>query len=388
MTGQVTKAKLRYKVGYIREGKRVICRDWKDRLITDAGMNKVATVVWANCFTYALFGNAVSPTPTERDSGTTAFNVSGTNCQTVGGANFFVSSDVGRLIKFDDVNGTERYITAYINAQNVTLSSAATISNETACIWYVNTSTLGSLLSATNTYGNSGGDNGTTVVGNIVTCKRTFIGSAVVSPVTLTEIGFNNTNTNTDLFDRDIITGGIALTTGDQPFAVCELIREYEETVAVPVGNVGTGIDTTGYRQLCAFFYNAGTMISSVFSSVSSTGLTLGGNLIEPAQTGVRLSAVLSNTAMPSFTTGAGVVATINFPSSVVDSGYVAGNFYRDTTCIFNVLTANTDIYGFAVCDNTSIAWYQKFDNPYTKLPTQQLTVVWRKSWRRILVNP
>jgi hypothetical protein len=135
-------AKLRYKFERIRNGK-VIESNWsKYHLITDAGLDKVASVAWLNCVSTPIIGEGVSPTAVRRDSGGITFTQSGTTL--TASAGFFSAADVGRLFKWGTGStGNEIYITGYTSTSVVTVGTSATVGTpEIGTVWYVNTAAL------------------------------------------------------------------------------------------------------------------------------------------------------------------------------------------------------------------------------------------------------
>jgi len=379
-------AVFRYKVGYRRNGVNYFPRDWRNNLILDSGLNKIANFATQDCWAWCLFGDQVGPTPVQRNSGAVTFTTTGTAC--VASAGFFVSQDVGRLIKFDDTDGQERYITAFTDSTHVTLGVAPSpaIAAQTATVWYVNETALDSLYSATGTYQQNAGDNETTAVANVVTYKRTFIGGAVSgSPVTLTEIGFSESGANANLFDRDIITGGITLSVGDQPLAVAELIVTFSPAVSTAVGNVATGYDSSGDMIISGL-----DILSSLaaLSFVDTNGqTTANANAYEPSEQLNGMRAIMSSFSLPAFSNGTGPnIGGIKQTSQSLGS-YSAGNFFRDLNGSYDVSTANGTIYGFCLQAGASAVWVLRLTTPFTKLSTQTLTVSFRRSWQRLLQN-
>lgn len=381
-----TSAVFRYKVGYRRNGVNYWKTDWVNNLILDSGLDMVGTTAWQSCWNTCLFGDQVSPTPVARNSGAVTFTTIGTACVASGG--FFVSDDVGRLIKFDDTDGQERYITAFTDSTHVTLGVAPSpaIAAETATIWYVNQTALESLYSATSSYQAGAGNNGTTAIANVVTYKRTFIGSAVGAPVTLTEIGFNNGSGNVDIFDRDIIIGGIGLSVGDQPIATAELILTINPAVSTAVGNVGTGFDTSGDMIICGMQYNASL---GAISYVDTNGATQSSNCaMEPNSIGVYgMKIVTGSFSLPAFSNGLGPAFTGVDPDSTSNASYSAGNFYRDRTANSGTTTANGTIYGFAAGPINQAVWVHRLTTPFTKTNAQIMNFTTRISWQRLLQN-
>lgn len=375
-----TSALFRYKMGFIRNGKRHWMTGWKNNLILDSGLDKVASTGWCNAFTYCLFGDQVSPTPVARNDGAVSFSQLTTVITASG--NFFISSDTGRLFKFD--SGEECYLT-FVNATTATASISRTVGSGPGTVWYVNQTALESLYATTNTYGSTGGDNGSSSVGNVITHKRTYVGAPVAGPVTLTEIGFSNSSSNSAIFDRDIITGGVGLVTGDIPLAVAELISTYSQNTSAPVGNVGTGFDSSGDFQVVSLAVGD---IDGSIQAVASNGGTTG--TIAPHLEPYNVAAIYVEVApysIPAFSNGRiGSLGTEVQSDSDTLQGYSGGNFFRDTISVFNIATAVGNIYGFSNNTNPT-GWTLHLTTLFNKTGLQTLTITTRKSWQRILTN-
>lgn len=371
----------RYRVGFIRDGVRQLL-PWKNNLILDSGLDQIGTILAATCFNSCLFGDQVSPTPVSRNSGAVTFTTVGTACTASGG--FFVAQDVGRLIKFDDTDGQERYITNFTSSTLVTLGVAPSpaIVAQTATVWYVNQTALESLYATTQTYGSAGGDNGTTWSGAVRTMKRTFTGNPISgSPVTLTEIGFNSSTSNSNIFDRDIIVGGIGLIPGDIPLAIAELVQTFTPSTPLSVGNSATGYNNSGTVQFCDTIND--------LSSVNSAGNTQGsgGSIEPPTNSAGGLLATNLVWTFPAFN-GTQAPVTGSTPSSLSIDSYTPGSFFRDKNGVYSISTANGPITGFNFLTGAgTFSWGHLLTTPFTKTSSQSLSVTLRYTWQRILQN-
>lgn len=383
----------RYKLGVRRNGQDIWLKDWRNNLILDSGLDKMSGRRFNDCWFTCLFGNQVAPMPVSRDSLTIIFNTSGATCSASG--SFFQSADVGRLIKFDDVAGTEAYITSFTDSTHVGLSltPSPAIVSQTATIWYVNETALQSLYATTSTYDQTGGANGTSAIANVITYKRTFLGAAVGGNVTLTEIGFSDSTTNSDLFDRDIITGGIALVTGDQPLAVAELILTMGPAVSTPVGNVATGFDSSGDCIISGLAYNNAGQ-GAIVPILTNGNTATGAGYLEPTSGGSfsnNISLYNTSQAVVAFDNGNGTAITGFADSDSVTLGpYSSGTFFRDRIYVFGVTTGNSpNIYGIFMrnAGTGGTVFQLALTASFAKLSTQVLTVALRASWQRILMN-
>jgi hypothetical protein len=376
------KSTFKYRVGVLRNNQKKFLTDWRANLILDSGLDKQAAVRTASCFGYVLLGNQVSPDPVRRDSSPITFTVSGTTCTASG--SFFLSTDTGRLIKFNNVGGDERYLT-YVNSTTATLSSTATVSGVTATIWYVNQTSLQSFVVAYNSYSTTGGGNGSSITGNVSTRKRTFIGTPLAGPYTFTEIGFNDSSSNTNLFDRDIIPGGVSLLTGDQVIVECSLITTFTPDSARSVGNVATGFDSSGQ---CIITGILNTTFDDGISYVKTNGSSTNqGSVMDPYGS-IGFVGITASFSLPSFGNGDGsnpLSQSVGATSSTV-TPYVNGTFYKDIVTTWSAGVATGTFYGINIVSSKCF-FIQEFTAPLNILSTQSLSLTFRKTWQRTLVN-
>lgn len=384
-------AKFRYRFGYRRNGQDFWATDWRDNLILDSGLDKVASTGWVAAFAVCSLGVPVSPTPVRRDSSPITFTTSGTTCTASG--SFFSVADVGRLIKFNDGPGTEVYITAFTDASNVTINSSPGIVAQTGTVWYVNETALDTWNRNITTFDTSAGNNQTTASGNTITHKRTFLGTAISGTLTFTEIGFNDGTGTTNIFDRDIIVGGVTLVNGDQPKAEAQLILTYDPSVSTAVGNVGTGFDTSG-NSILAGILNSNPPYSGI-QVVQSSGATQNdtNNSLEP-NNATGLGVKTATFTLPAFSNTTDGAAITNFVSGGGSlQPYSNGNFFRDVVSSFSTGTANGTIFGFVLPTALITGSYyaptfeQELTTSFAKTSAQTLSLTLRRSWQRTLTN-
>jgi hypothetical protein len=217
-------------------GKTVKRYPAKRNLVLDQGLNNMATQDL-----HALTQNAAAGTgtdPVKRDSGSTTFTRSGTTLTASG--NFFVVGDVGRLFKFD--TGEEMYITAFTDAQNVTVNLSGAIAAAEGTVWYVNQVGLQTETKRTSSLLSGSGNNQQTYVAGVWSIKRTFIFAAEVAPVTYNEIGWSHlASAGNNLFGRDIVSPGVSLIATQQLKVTCTLNIAYGPVVSTPFTNPFTG---------------------------------------------------------------------------------------------------------------------------------------------------
>jgi hypothetical protein len=378
---------LRYKIEVVRNGKVVKSLPFRDYMITDSGLDSVGTKNWLPMLNYPLLGENGSPTPVRRDSGSITFTQAGTTITASSG--FFVAGDTGRLFKWGTgETGAEVYLT-YVSATQATASASATVSSPTiGTIWYVNTNTLLTFITGltwsrlTNASENF---TSTAVVGDTVTVthQQTVYSSAFVANKTITEIAFNDTNANTAVFDRDIITPSVALLIGDQAKIICQLISRYSSVTPVAVGNVATGYDSSGQFQIESLAINNTLGIDS-YNSGGSYGWGGGGKLLEPANSSNSIvHAVQSAITLQAYNDTTQTSRT-SVQATVVQQSYGTGNRYRDYIGTFTIEQANGNIYGVSAGQGFVTL---KFTTTLVKTSAQVLTFTFRKSWSRVLTN-
>jgi len=381
-----TDAALQYKFEVIRKGKIIKSLPFKPHMITDAGLDLIATSTWINSSLNVILGESVSPTPVRRDSGAVTFTQSGTTI--TASSSFFVAGDTGRLFKWGTgESGNEVYLT-YVNSTTATASVSATVSTPTAAtIWYVNTSAL--LTPVTGLTWSSLTDiaenfTSNSVVGDTVTVTHQYIkySSAFVANKTITEIAFNNSTTNANVFDRDIISPSVALLVGDQAKITCQIILRYSPVTSVAVGNVATGYDSSGTFQIESLGQTNGTGLSTMSTS-GTENVGGGGSPLEPKNFNNSIITV----AQSAITLQAFNATTANnrtvVQSTVTQSSYGTGNRYRDNIGTFSISLANGNIFGVSAGGCVTL----KFTSTLVKTSSQVLTFTFRKSWARVLTN-
>lgn len=384
----------RYKLEVVRNGRVVARRPWRANMITDVGMNGIGTGTWSllsGCRTCSL-GNAVSPTPVRRD--TTPNTISQAGNTVTASAAFFSAADVGRLIKFGAGSaGAECYVTAYVSPTEVTVSTSATIAAQVGTVWYVNQANLDSPLALT-WLALTGGST-RTVVGNVVSNIATVVhtSNALAANADVSEVGFGTT-TGTGLFDRDIVSPPVGLVAGDQARVTVQYTQTYDVTQGA-LANFATGWNTAGnfgwetFRSSLAVANNA----NSAIPELDASGIERGGRIFSLIASAGANIALLSTAqaALSAFNiSGTGARTTLVQASSVANSAYATGSFYRDKVHTWNTATANGSIYGVAIWEVAGAAGSYGaliFTAAQTKLNTQVVTITTRISWARVLVN-
>lgn len=97
-------------------------RPWEANLILDAGLDMIGARTWAACLYAVAAGTSNTPTKDLPDG---FYSQAGTTVTRESGTRDFISGDVGKLIRFED--GTERKITAFTDAANVTVATTGAV---------------------------------------------------------------------------------------------------------------------------------------------------------------------------------------------------------------------------------------------------------------------
>ncbi len=372
---------MRYQLSVINaDGSIAFALPPKNNLILDTGLDLPASYVWASLTAFARVGTGT--TPVKRDSGAITFSRTGTTV--TASANFFESADVGRLLKFD--SGEEMYITAFTDAQTVTVDTSGTLGASEGTIWYVNQTVLVAQTKSTSTYGTDSGDNGTTYHAGSTAYifKRTYLFSVESSPVTYNEIGWAPTSSG-NLFGRDIISGGISLVSGQQLKVVVELTVRMRPNTATAYTNVITGWTQDGQCSI--------EWVGGCFASVLSNGNVIGsGSALDAVDGGggrISLSTLSSALISPT-ESDPGSESNIAI-KGVSLSTYTTGSRQRDKYCTFSISEGNsTNIRSLilGIMSGTNKRAFRVLLNANeTKDSDHTLELRFRITWTRILVN-
>ena len=359
---------------------------WTNNLILDVGLDMVAADDFAALTVYAVAGTG--NTPVSRDSATTTLTRSGTTV--TASASYFVSQDVGRILKFD--TGEEMYITSYTSVTEVEVDTSGALGASEGTIWYVNETGHGNEVVETATSGLDSGDNSSTALGAVVTHQRTKVFPPEVGPVTYTEIGWRPDNfaTNPDLFGRDLVTGGgDSLIAGQQYKVIIRLAITFDPVNPTVISDIGTGgLSSAGvacfsYLQFAVRQINAdGSMTSTSQDSAEPSAQAIHRHYGTDAIAWTPLTGITLSSA-------AGTVSGDRITGTV--DGYGAGNHYRDVGVVAGISDWNGVIrsicFGSANSGNTVRAFEIVLDSDQTKDSDHTLTLTFRLSWSRSLTN-
>ncbi len=181
------KLKGRYRPQVVENGVVVKDYGWEDNLITDLGMDNIASNEICTLFEDCSAGTGT--TAQKVDSGATTASKSGTTVTS--SASFFASGDVGKLIKWD--SGEEHRITSFTSATEVEVAASGTISADQFTMWDVSLTALTTFTKDHSAYLTGAGNCGTTRSGSVITHRRTFDFSAEGGSITYNELGVAGT---------------------------------------------------------------------------------------------------------------------------------------------------------------------------------------------------
>lgn len=393
----------RLKVQVVEAGRIVEDRPWQNNLILDLGLNEWAARETANLFTHAVAGTG--NTPTSDDSGAVTASQSGTTV--TASASFFDEDSVGKLIKWD--SGEETRITGFTNDTTVTVADSQTVASDEFTLYRVNQTGLDTESKRSNTYLTGSSNCNTTVVGSVVTMKRTYDFSAESGSVNYAEVGFSWTATaGGNLFSRILLSGGaVTVLSGQQLRLVYELALTCSPTSAEAIDAAITGwpispATTTEGDQ--AWQQLGLRVVDTLGASVSwgsgpGTGGSGAGDCNEPSKSSSinsRLGIFISpsSAALGTFATSSSDRSTNAAYKEATTDAYVTGSFERVRQATFSTSEANrTDFRSIGMFaetslngpDASSIGFALLFDEAQTKANTHTLKLRFKYTWDRTI---
>jgi hypothetical protein len=373
-----------------KNGKEIAKLPPRKNLITNVGMDGLATRTFAASFTHLVLGTGARQV--RRNSGSvTATMTAGvvTSSDT-----FFESADEGRTFKFYGLG--ELRIVTFTNSTTVVVETIAggvpsNVGSATAFnIFYTNSAQLETEFKRSSTYSTDVDANGATYFGGVYTIFRTFIGSIETAPRVYTEMGWSHTATaGANLFGRDLLPVGFPVNTDEQIKVKVEINITVSPIVPVSVGDLtGASFDTTGQGIIHHLGFTSGT--DNVIQGVSSTGAVSGSNaLLEPSVSKC-FARRSSDFTLPSDSLS---TSGTNFSTSgiaLTGSTYVSGRFERFYSLAFTVGQENGNWFGFYISGATTNVRPQflyKFSTVQVKTSDYRLNLSFRLSWNRVLVD-
>lgn len=359
---------------------------WRKNLVLDIGLNGLAqdTSQTLRCAPSSfgakcLIGDGTNPNSFA--SGAVTFTQAGTTI--TASANFFTSAMVGAIFKYGTGSaGAEYYITAFTDAQHVTVDTSATVGSPTvATIWMVQQTVLQNLLFTSNVY--EANQNGTTFSTNTVTHKRTFVFAHQNSPYNVNEIGWNNGASNNKLCGRAVLGATDTVSVTQFYVVVLQVTFTYTPGSPTAVPDVGTGINVAGNAML--EWWATGR--------IASDGSVTGGNAVLD---GIGFDTGFIELATTTYTQNSSVQTsnTLAFATSIsLGSGsfnYVAASRgVMQMQVAANISTNGETAFGVAVSETAQHpAFDVKLTTPFT-LPVGAFvpTVTFQSTYDRTLTN-
>ena len=386
---------VKYRLDIVRAGRVVKKGIWRDHMITDAGLDLLGTLNvtggYTTMFSKCIIGTGAA-VAVRRDSSPVTFTQSGTTLTASG--NFFVSTDAGRLFKWGTgSSGVEVYISSFTSATQVTVATPATVSSPSVgTIWYVNTANLVTPVAGL-TWSKDSSFTHTSLLttsGSIATVTHTTvnISSAVSGPLTITEIAIHNSTTNTNVYDRDIVSPNVAMLAGDQAKVTIVATYSVSPITTQTVANFATGYNSAGNIQIESIKFPG---LQSAIPSLTSAGSNQGSYQLDIGQTSLAQIALCTATPVISAFNAATAPTSIVLASGTGAYGtYTNGNRFIDQTITFGISAGNGTIGGIYVCSNSSNTeriFTLALTSTFVKTNVQTLTLTFRKSWSRTLTN-
>lgn len=250
-------------------GETVIDNPFKKNLTYDIGLNAMArsavgTPTTLRCGPASIarvcrIGDGVTPvkiTPGGVTFTQAAFTV------TASGA-FFTAAMVGGILKYGAAGsgGAEYYISAFTDSTHVTVDTSATVAATAATVWQVQQTGMANLLFTSSTYQTNGGDCATTIVGNVVTHKRTFTFPVQGAPYNVNEVGYSSQSAGTQVLGRVVLPSTDVVSTSQFYRVIILVTVTYTPSAPTAVANLGVNWDTAG-NAMMEFFSIAG--VSSI----------------------------------------------------------------------------------------------------------------------------
>jgi hypothetical protein len=365
-----------------RTGRVVRRSKAKRNMVTDYGLNQVASVDFTALFSHCVIGTGLQTV--KRDSGAVTFTQ--VNNTVSSSAGFFEAADVGRLFKRD--SGEEVYITAFTNSQTVTVGGpSVTLGAAEGTVWYVNTAILQTESKRIATYSTATNECGYSIDGDTFTLWRSFLFAAETGTVTYREIGWSHTaSTGANLVGRDLIpNGGDTLVSGQQYKVKVSFI--WKAAPMVPT-EIGTPVD--GWASTASHCIESPTPCGSINSNGGG-----GNGFLSPAiNQNVGLTTFAGALVAPTSIDGNGTNIggyVSNTVKATTQLGYVAGTYFRDRQVAFETTEYNSGgIRGFGFfryAGNYYSNYRVLLGSAVTKANTHRLTLTFRTSWSRVLVN-
>ena len=358
------------------DGRATPWSKWEKNLLLDCGLDRLGNSYWANVVDHMAVGTGANPTSKDTVAAGVTLTQAGNLVTVDGGADFFLSTDTGALLKFGaGAGGVELYITNFNSTSSVTVSDIGVQAGSRGVVYYVNATALQthyadstSQFEAVTRVNSAAG---------IPTATWTygFQFDPVAGAVTFKELSV--VTSNGDLWSRFVLPGGGDTLSIGQIYQV-----EYKLVIQIPQGAAQVAVgDVSGGN-----WDTEGTFIVESFAQAFFVGGDRG--LFDPNACNGDGSPYLGSVIYADWVQRAKIADSRpglpyqNNNSWVVDA-YVPGSFERVKHSHFDVETWNGVLYGvvFSLCATVH------FTHPPVLLATQTLDLQITISWARQLVN-
>lgn len=373
----------------VKTGKQVGGNKPTKNLVLDSGLNAIARsnalgmqAVPATIHAGCLIGGGTDPNSIA--SGAVTFTQSGTTITASG--SFFTSAMTGWILKYGTGSGgAEVYIT-FVNATTATASISMTVGSPTVgTVWNVARTTLQTFLFQSATYQTNAGDCGSTISGNQVTHKRTYIFSQQASPYTVNEIGYAGAFTANRVCGRLVLGSSDVVGTSNFYVVVISVTVTYLPSAPLAVTNVGTNINTAGTLMIEGMNV---TVVTSTGASAANPGSSPNTTLDNSGQLVFKTTSYSQNGSInPSSGVSVGTRVSLASASWTNDNTKVGS---MTLTFTGTAATTGQSLVGMGLMDvNISAVWFDVlFTTPQTApTGTFQPNTVWRLTYTRTLVN-
>jgi hypothetical protein len=298
---------------------------------------------------------------------------------------------VGQLFKWGTgTGGVETYILSFIDNQNVTVDTSASVGATVGTIWNVTQTTLQTPLHSAGSYQLLAGNCSSTQSGNTMTHQRYFIVPQQALQYTVNEIGYNAAAVGTAAglcVGRFVLSSSDVVANTQYYLVIMQVQVTYSPSNPTASGNVGTNINVAGTIMV----ETLGTIATQVIDG--STGLPTGSagvldcqgagiGLMLPTNTYTQNGAI-SGAAGPSWASG-----NLNLGSGT-NWVYASRRGTMQATWTNSLTAAGQTLYGIGISQlNTNIVLDVKFTTPQTApVGLFQPDTVWQIVFDRILSN-
>jgi hypothetical protein len=368
-------------------------RPWESNLILDQGLNGlansgVASVTGdpAKCFRNLFVGSGTNPNSVTNG----AITFTQTLTQITASAPIFTLAMVGQLFKWGTgTGGVETYILTFIDNQNVTVDTSASVGATAGTIWNVTQTALQTPLHVATSYQLLAGNCGSTQSGNTMTHQRYFVVPQQALQYTVNEIGYNSDAIGTaagSCVGRFVLSSSDVVANTQYYLVIMQVQVTYGPSNPTASGNVGTNINVAGTIMVETIGIVATQAIDG------STGLPAAGSGVLDCQVaGVKLRFPTATYAQNGSITGAAGPDWSANNINLGNQGWTYASLRGTMQMIFSasITTAGQTLYGIGIdIGATNIVLDVKFTTPQTApVGLFQPDTVWQIVFDRILSN-